>query len=424
MEHSGGRIAARAGARPLDALHASLRDGAWLTPARLSVYPRLLGFLLALAIVALLATSHAGRDRWGRPLGTDFSGVWVAGEAVLAGHPAQPYDNQANAAAQAAAFGPSDSFLPWPYPPLFLVVAGVLASLPYLVALAVWQGGTLLLYLAAVRRALFDAPFARGDVVVAALAFPAVAINLLHGQNGFLSAGLIALGALLLPRRPILAGALLGLLAYKPQLALAVPVALVAGRHWRALAAAAATVAAMTGGTLIAFGPEPWWAFVQNLGFARHVILEMGGLESYKLQSAFAAARLLGAPLALAYALQAVVSVLALGTAARLWSEPHDPRLKLTSLALASLLVTPYAMDYDLVILGPALAALVAVYRCQGFPPYAKSLLAAAWAVPLVARTAARAADVPAGLLVTAALLALVFAAARRTPASLTADQA
>ena len=389
-----------------------MRNGDWLTPERLRAYPRIIGAVLVLAVAGLVLTSHGGIDRWDRPLGTDFSGVWVAGQEVRAGHAAQPYDNAAHAAAQAAAFGPSDSFLPWPYPPFFLAVAGALAALPYLVALAVWQGGTLALYLTGVARCLAGTSLARRDIVVAALAFPAVAINLLHGQNGFLSAGLLALGALMVPRRPVAAGILLGLLAYKPQLALALPVALLAGRHWRAIAAAVATMATMAAATFWAYGLAPWQAFVANLGFVRHVILEMGGLESYKLQSAFAAGRLWNAPLPVAYAMQGAVALAVFVGLAWLWAGAHDHRLKVAGLAIASLLVTPYAMDYDMVLLGPALAALVAVHLETGFPPYAKTALAIGWVMPLVARTAAKALAVPVGLVVTLALFAVVVASA------------
>ena len=401
------------GALRVSTLLGLVRSGAWLTPARLRAYPRIVGIALALALVALVATSHGGVDRWKRPLGTDFSGVWVAGQAVRAVHPAQPYDNAAHAAAQATAFGPSDSFLPWPYPPFFLLVAGALAALPYLVALATWQIGTLALYLLAIARTFDGVLIRRRDVMVAALAFPAVAINLVHGQNGFLSAGLVTLGTLLLPRRPLFAGACLGLLAYKPQLALALPVALLAGRHWRASAAAAATVAVMVVTTLLAFGVGPWRGFMQNLGFARRVILEMGGLETYKLQSAFAAARLYGAPLPLAYAAQGAVSVAALGALAWLWWSDRDERLKLAGVASVSLLVTPYAIDYDMVLLGPAIAALVAVFLERGFPPYGKSLLAFAWMMPLVARTAAKTLALPLGLMAMLGLVTLVVFAGR-----------
>lgn len=309
------------------------------------------------------------KDRWGRPLGTDFSGVWVAGHAVLAGHPAAPYDNAANAAAQAAAFGTSDFFLPWPYPPYFLALAAGAAALPYLIALAIWQGATAGLYLTAILRAVRGAGFASRDVLIVALAFPAAAINLMHGQNGFFSAGLIGLGGLLLPTRPIVAGILLGLLAYKPQFALAVPVALIAGRQGLAFVTTALTVLALTAASVLAFGWEPWQAFWSGLAFARKVILEGGGLESYKLQSVFAAVRLLGGPIQLAYGVQLVVTLATLYGLAWLWRAAGDIRLRTAGLMVASLLSTPYVVDYDMVLLGPAVAAVSAYGARHGFAP-------------------------------------------------------
>ena len=50
----------------------------------------------------------------------------------------------------------------------------------------------------------------------------------------YLDGGLFGGGLSLLERRPLLAGGLLGLMIYKPQLGLLIPVALLAGRHWRA----------------------------------------------------------------------------------------------------------------------------------------------------------------------------------------------
>lgn len=395
----------------------ALRSGSWLTADRLRVYPALIGGALALAIVALAATAHGAMDAFGRPLGVDFSGIWVAGREVLAGAPTRPFDHPAHAAAQAAAFGAVDGFLPWPYPPYFLAVAAALATLPYLAALALWQGGTLALYAGSVGLAVRDAGLRRRDVMLAALAFPAVAVNALHGQNGFLTAALLGAGALLVPRRPLVAGVLLGLTAYKPQFALLWPLALLAGRHWRAAAAAVATVLAMTAATLWAYGDAPWRAFVANLPWTRSVILERGGLESYKLESAFAAVRLLGGSVAQAYALQAVVALAAAATLAFIWWRPLDPRLKLAALVSATLLFTPYCVDYDLTMLGPALAALAALGVSRGFGPWEKSLLALAWAMPLAARPVAMVLHLPLGFLCIAALHATVVARAWREAA-------
>ena len=54
---------------------------------------------------------------------------------------------------------------------------------------------------------------------MAILAFPPFSSTPEHGQNGFLSAALIGGGALLLDKRPVLAGLCFGALVYKPQLA-------------------------------------------------------------------------------------------------------------------------------------------------------------------------------------------------------------
>ena len=374
----------------------------------------------------MIATRHGVKDAWGRPLGVDFSGIWVAGHAVLEGHPALPYDNAAHAAAQLATFGVPELFLPWPYPPFFLAIAAGLASLPYLVALLVWQGLTLPLYLLAVAAAVRSSAIGRPAALLAALAFPAVAINLVHGQNGFLSAGLLGLGGLLLPRRPIVAGVLLGLLAYKPHLFVVVPVAMLAAGCWRAACAAAVTFLAMTVATLVAFGPAPWLAFAANLAFTRQVILEGGGIESYKLQSAFAAVRLFGGPLQLAYAAQGLVAAITIGALAWLWRGDCDHRLKVAGLSVAAVLATPYVLDYDLVILGPAIAALAAVGMQRGFISYGKTLLAVAWAVPLGARVIACHMPCPIGFMMLAALYGWLIACAAglRSPTTAIVTQA
>ena len=136
-------------------------------------------------------------------------------------------------------FGPAAPFYAWGYPPYFLALAALFALFPYLLALVLWQATTLPLYLGAVGAAL---PRTRTTLLVGA-AFPAVFINLSAGHNGFLTAGLLGLGLIVLDRRPILAGILFGCLAYKPQYGLLLPVALAAGFQWRAFVSAGVTVA-------------------------------------------------------------------------------------------------------------------------------------------------------------------------------------
>jgi alpha-1,2-mannosyltransferase len=116
---------------------ASLKSGSWLTPERLRVYPALLLAFEAIAILVLVVTSDGRHDFLGRPLGTDFAQVWVAGREALRGHPEQPFDLASHFTEQRTFFGPGSDVYGWHYPPYFLGLAALLALMPYVLALAV-----------------------------------------------------------------------------------------------------------------------------------------------------------------------------------------------------------------------------------------------------------------------------------------------
>ncbi|MFC7052764.1 glycosyltransferase family 87 protein [Hansschlegelia quercus] len=373
------------------------------------------GLVLAyvVAIGAMWATSSNGLDALGRPLGTDFSNVWAAGRLVLEGAPAAPYDLAAHYAEQVKRFGAGVPFYGWHYPPMFLFLAAALGALPYIAALIVWQAATLPLYLAAIVRILG----ARRAVLLAAVAFPAVFVNLTHGHNGFLTAGLFGLGLVMLDRRPLLAGALLGLLAYKPQFAALLPLALIASGRWPTFFAAAAAAATSAALSLAAFGWEAWAGFFASGTFTRTVVLEAGDTGWHKIVTAFAAARGLGASVPAAYAVQGIVAFATVVLIVRLWrgDAPFGP--KAAALLAGSLLVTPYALDYDMMLLAPALAFLVRDASATGWRRGETVVLAFVYLSPLVARTVAEATHLPLGLFAIAALFA---AALRRGGASVT----
>jgi alpha-1,2-mannosyltransferase len=374
----------------------TLRTGAWLTRQRLRVYPALLFAAFMIAGLGLVATAHHGRDVYNHPLGADFTEVWTAGQAVRAGDPARPYDVAAFKRDQDKAFGPSDGFYIWPYPPFFLAIAAFLALCPYGMAFALWQGTTLALYLAATLAALRPARLPAGTALFAALAFPAAFINLIHGQNGFLTAALLGGGLVLLPRRPIAAGLCFALLAYKPHLGLLIVPALIAGGGWRTLAAGAAALIVMILASLAAFGTAPWQAFFAHLGFSR-AMLEAGATGFGKFVSPFAAIRLLGGAVPLAYAVQALATVSLLAIVIVVWRSKADFRLKAATLIAANLAATPYVFDYDLTVLAPALAFALSYGLEKGFRPYEKSGLALIWIAPLLTRPMASALLVPIG---------------------------
>jgi alpha-1,2-mannosyltransferase len=386
-----------------------LRSGDWITPERLRVYPAILLTVFLIATAVVIATAKGGMGPNNLPLGADFSQVWVAGKEARAGAPDAPYDLTRHIAAQRAQFGDGTGVFGWHYPPYFLFPAAWLARFDYLPALAIWQLSTLIAYIATVAPILIGAGLRRRDALIAAVAFPAVFVNLWHGQNGFFTTALLGGGFTLLDRRPLASGALFGLLAYKPQFVLILPVALLIERRWRALAAAAATLLVITGASIATFGPGVWRAFFDSLAFTR-LMTEQGATGFEKIQSVFAAVRLLGGGVGAAYFIQALVAASALAALLRLLLSGADRRVKAAATIIAMFLSTPYILDYDMVTLAPALALLVAHGREKGFRPYEKSALALAYAAPIFARPVATALPVPLGVV----MVGLLFASTAR----------
>jgi hypothetical protein len=381
-----------------------IRTGDWVTTSRIRTYSAMILAFAVLMFGALIGTSQRLNDYQGRPLGTDFSNVYAAGKWTLAGRPEAPFDPELQHEMEKQAFGPDTPLYGWHYPPMFLALAALLASLPYVPALLVWQIATLAAYLATMR-----AIIPRPEIWLPALAFPAVTLNIAHGQNGFLSAALFGGGLLLLDRRPVVAGTLIGLLCYKPQFGILIPLALVAAGYWRAVFTAAATVITVCALSWLAIGGGAWLAFYKSLEFTRTVVLEQGGTGFHKIQSMFAAWRMWGAPLDISYIAQGTLSAIVAGLIFFLWRSPAAFALKAAALLIGAMLTTPYLLDYDLMLMAPALAVFVAHATEGGFHSYERSAIAFCWIVPLVARSVGEQTNTPLGLLALLLLFGLVL---------------
>jgi hypothetical protein len=166
--------------------------------------------------------------------------------------------------------------------------------------------------------------------------------------------------------------------------------------------------------TLAVFGPEVWWAFLASTGATRAMVLEEGGTGWYKIQSAFSWVRMLGGSVPLAYAVQGAVTAPVVATTTWIWFVRAPFRLRAACLLIGSLLATPYLLDYDLVLLGPAIALLAAHGLEHGFRRWEVSALAFAWFVPLATRVLAFFGNVPGGLLAMAVLFVLAAGRAMR----------
>lgn len=325
----------------------------------------------AFALVVLAAALAEFVWNWRHPTDRDFLGFWGAARLALAGNPSAAYDNGALHAVQSAAatFGSRFAELPFPYPPAYLLLVLPFGLMSFPLAMAAWSLCTFAFYLIAARRLMPGSGWL-------AVAFPAVFANAAIGQNGFLTAGLFMGGLSLLGSSPFAAGLLVGCLVIKPQLGILLPVALIAGRHWRVIAGAALSSAGLMLLGLVLFGTGATAAWLHEAPLLAR-IMDQGLAGWSKLASVYAAARQLGVAPVLAIAIHAIVALTAAVAVWRIWRSPAEAAMKVAALAAASMLMSPYLFFYDGLILVPAFFWLAGESRRPG-------LLLALWCLPLL----------------------------------------
>jgi hypothetical protein len=388
---------------------ASLRDAPWLTPARARLWCGALAVAVLASLLVLVGTTRDGIAINDMPIGGDFLSFWAASDLALAGRPAESYDPAPHVAVHMRVFPAIEGYFAFFYPPMFLLLCLPLSLLPYGASLAVWLATTGGAWAIAMRALL---PPHWGILPV--LAFPAAIINIRYGQNGFLSAALFAGGAALLDRRPVLAGVLLGGLAFKPHLAVAVPFVLAAAGRWPAFIACGATAAGFAALSWLVLGTETWVAFREGSALARRA-LEEGWVSPEKMISLFSGVRLMGGQVALAYTLQAALSAAVLTVAVQVARQRPGGAAEVALMAAAAMLATPFLLDYDLVVTAVPLAWMLVAGSRGGFLPWEKVLLLLLLVWPLVTRLAVEASGFPVAVPVSALLFALVVRRARIT---------
>ena len=404
--------------RPVDPLRLReiwLRDFSWLTVRRVKFYSGVLLLAYLAAAIGQLFHSHHLIFESGAGVGGDFVNPYAASIAALKGDPASVYDIHRQHLQEVAVMGGKDSgVLGFHYPPMYLLIVLPLSMLPFIASWVVFETVTLAGYLAVLRRI---APVPVG--LWLAITFPAVIINFMCGQNGFLTTALIGGGLLLLDRWPLLAGFLFGLMAYKPQFAILIPLALIVARRWRALIATAISAILFAAASLAVFGAPTWRAFIGGLAFTQKIVLERGAIDFSTLQSIFGAIRMWGGGVDVAYAFQAVVAIYAASAVVWVWQAGRPFALKAATLAVGSLMVSPYVLQYDLVLLALPIAWLAMEGFEKGFLPYEKAVLSVAWILPRISLPVSQSAKIPiAPIVIIALMTAILRRASHREPAA------
>jgi hypothetical protein len=285
-----------------------------------------------------------------------------------------------------------------------------LALLPYIVSFVVFEALTFVAWLLVMQRILAVPGWAWS---IPLLAFPAVFWTLGLGQNSFLTVALLGGATLLLSERPIAAGVLLGMMCYKPHLALLAPFALAAGGRWRTFGAAAVTVAAVVGLSVAIFGVDTWRDYL-TAAAGSSTVYETGRVKLAAYVTPYGGARLLGVGIVNTRWLQGVVSTVVVLATCWIWRRDPGPAVRSAALAAGALLIVPVALVYDLLLMTVAIAWLVRAGRDTGFLPWEKLALFGCFLVPLLSLHLGQATHLPIGPLAPACLLALCVSRTRR----------
>jgi len=304
------------------------------------------GFALVLLSFSIWAFWTIAFD----PKGIDFVSFWAAGRMVISGHPAAAYDIAAHRGLELTVAGDT-GLMPFPYPPPFLLILTPFAVGSFAVAFMCWDVITGTLYALAAKR-VAPLPYV--------LANPPVLTACMIGQSSLLICAVMIFGLMSVSTSPFVAGAVLGLSIIKPQLALLLPVAMIAGRRWRVIMGAVTSSVIVSLLALLILGADTYRGFFaiipQYVGYLRDARWQWS-----QIASVFAFLRYFGASASVALAVQGFVALGAAATVALAWA--RDWENKIPILAAATLLTSAYLFTYDAVLL--ILPAGVLIAQCR-----------------------------------------------------------
>jgi len=358
-----------------------------------------------------LMTAHGHLD-WSRhAIGRDFVNYWTAAHLEFGPHRYDIFRPDLFLGWEHRLFDPLLPFHFWSYPPTALFLIAPLAVLPYLPGLAAWSAAGSLALAPAVRR------FVNAGRDFRLMMFaPAVAVNIALGQNGAFSGALILAGLGFWRSKPWLAGALLGLLAFKPQLAILLPFAVLAERRWSLALAGGASALLLVGLSGVVFGIDAWRGFLGPTLTEQTLMLSQGrGPFQWMMPTLFMAGRTLGLSAGPAMLVQAPGFVLGAGLVYFVYRPQSavDDAAKAGVLVIATIFASPQAFNYDLV---PASAAALILARRD--PTLLGGLLAVLlWGLPVLLLAMEVAHVLIGPPILAAALLRLAYVGGAFTPA-------
>lgn len=323
----------------------------------------------------------------GQTLGRDAFNFWAAGNLAISGRISEVYDNPAFIIAIRDILGPSAGLHTFPYPPPALLFVAAFGWIPYWLALFSWSLIGLLVFALATTS---KTPHINDQALLLAMIAPLTLCNIALGQNGLLSAALFISGLRLAPIKPVLAGVLIGCLAYKPMLALLLPLALLLEKRWKTIISAGITVAFLCISPVFLWGPRVWIDYLQLAAPFQGLLLEQGtGLAQLMKLTSFMSMHLLGFSTSAAYQVQIGFALIALGLlityGLRRKRKGYFDGLDITILATTTMLILPYTHFYDMTMIAGGLLLASQDNKIREKSPLIRTgIFGLLWALPII----------------------------------------
>ncbi|MGA7559804.1 MAG: glycosyltransferase family 87 protein [Terriglobales bacterium] len=333
----------------------------WLNGKRLRAHAAILALCLWSVYGWNVATPGL-LDRNGNLKGTDFSQFYTLGSVGLAHRAADLYneETQAELIARRIPGAAGIRYIPL-YPPQVSIFFAPLAVLPYSAALVIWLVSSALLYGLCCYWLWRACPQLRKEgwtVLLLAIAFPGFFHLIAWGQTSAVALACFTAGFFLFQDdQPFLAGLALGCLIFKPQLGIAAAFLFVYTRAWRVIAGGILSATAQLAVPALYYGVDSVRAWVRIMSTVVYRVVEFRPYQTHSLRIFWT---ILIPGHTLPFALYVVSALVILGLTAAVWA--HRPTLPLalrySSLLVASVLVAPHLIVYDLLILAPVFLLL------------------------------------------------------------------
>jgi hypothetical protein len=372
-----------------------------LTPRRIFTYTGAMAGMMAVFYCVSVLIGRGLTDYSGTIVGSDFLAFYTGARFWLEGRLGELYYLPSQLAFQQSVVAPVPYLRIHPFvnPPMSLPVYALFSLAGYLPGLiAWWTAGLLALVLAValIRSELLAASGSLWRLVGACFLFYPTFAWFTFGQNTMLTLLVYTMCFVALRRRrDFVGGAILGLLAYKPQLAIGLAFMLLVQRRWRALAG---------GGTglliciAIGYAISPtMMAEYLRISPALMDFIRFPDYPSWGLHSLFGLAVLLfdsfSRPMAdVTYFL---LTAAALGLLASFWWRRRwEPGTRAWDLSMAAtitlgVVISPHLFLYDLALLLLPLFIVWSHYRAGAYPAAASGAWRPLDGGPLLVLTAA-----------------------------------